>query len=102
MNDPRNRDPLGGGPPRGGPGGRPPSSARVWLILIVALIIFDLFFYASIMSPNGTGQQPQLTIPYTTLVDQVRHNNLATAAISSTSAGGDFRKAYVQNGTSYP
>src|SRR5919201_3964178 len=102
MNDPRNRDPVGGRPPRGGPGGRPPSSARVWLILIVALIIFDLFFYASIMSSNSTGQQPQVTIPYTTFVDQVRHNNVANSAISSTAASGDFKKAYVQNGTSYP
>src|ERR687885_549611 len=102
MNDPRQRDPVGSQPPRGGPGGRPPSSARVWLILIVALIIFDLFFYASIMPTNRSGQQPQVTIPYTTFVDQVRHNNVANAAISSSSASGDFKKPYVQNGTSYP
>src|SRR5919197_6183482 len=102
MNDPRNRDPVGGRPPDPPRGGRPPSSARVWLILIVALIIFDLFFYASIMPTNRTGQQPQVTIPYTTFVDQVRRNNVANAAISSTSAKGGFKKPYVQNGTSYP
>src|SRR5947209_20496429 len=102
MNEPRQRDPVGGRPPRGGPGGRPPSSARIWLLLIVALIIFDLFFYASIMPTNRTGQRPRITIPYTTFVDQVRHNNVANAAISSTSASGDFKKPYVQNGTSYP
>src|SRR5919108_6514423 len=102
MNDPRHRDPVGGRPPGPPRGGRPPSSARAWLILIVALIIFELFFYASIMSPNGTGQQPQVTIPYTTFVDQVRHNNVANAAISSTSASGDFKKPYAQNGTGYP
>src|SRR5947209_9002925 len=102
MNEPRQRDPVGGRPPRGGPGGRPPSSARLWLILIVALIIFDLFFYTSIMPTNGTAQQPRVTIPYTTFVDQVGHNNVANAAISSTSASGDFKKPYVQNATSYP
>src|SRR5436305_355176 len=102
MNDPRNRDPVGGRPPRGGPGGRPPSSARVWLLLIVAMIIFDLFFYASIMPANRAGQQPRVTIPYTTFVDQVRHNNVANAAITSTSASGDFKKPYAQNSTSYP
>src|SRR5437764_368088 len=102
MNEPRQRDPVGGRPPRGGPGGRPPSSARIWLILIVALIIFDLFFYASIMPTNRTGQQPRVTIPYTTFVDQARHNNVANAAISSTSASGDFKKPYVQKGTNYP
>src|SRR5438876_8059514 len=107
MNDPRNRDPVGGGPsrgglPRGGPGGRPPGFPRAWLLLIVALIIFDLFFYASIMPTNGTGQQPRVTISYTTFVDQVRHNNVANAAISTASASGDFKKPYVQNATSYP
>src|SRR5919108_1434429 len=102
MNDPRHRDPVGGRPPGPPRGGRPPSSARAWLILIVALIIFDLFFYTSIMPTNRTGQQPRVTIPYTTFVDQVRHNNVANAAISSTSARGDFKKPYVQNGTSYP
>src|SRR5205085_4589925 len=102
MNDPRYRDPLGGGPPRGGTGGRPPGLPRRWLIFIVALIIFDLFFYTSIVPTNGTGQQPQVTISYSTFVDQVRHNNVADAAISSTSASGDFKKPYVQNGTSYP
>src|SRR5919198_3617051 len=101
MNDPRNRDPVGSRPPGPPRGGRAPSSARAWLILIVALIIFDLFFYASIMPTKGTGQQPRVTIPYTTFVDQVRHNNVAVAAISSTSASGDFKKPYVQNGTSY-
>src|SRR5205807_4519456 len=101
MNDPRDRDPRGGGPPRGGPGGRPPGSPRRWLILLVALIIV-VFFSASLMPTNGTGQQPQVTISYSTFVDQVRHNNVADAAISSTSASGDFKKPYVQNGTSYP
>src|SRR5205823_12367219 len=101
MNEPRNRDPLGGGPPRGAPGGRPPSSPRLWLLLLVALIIFDLFFYASIMPTNGTKQQPRVTLSYTTFVDEVGHNNVANAAISNTSASGDFKKPYVQNAISY-
>src|SRR5256714_9717728 len=54
------------------------------------------------MATNGTGKQPRVTIPYTTFVDKARHNNVANAAISTTSASGDFKKPYVQNATSYP
>jgi cell division protease FtsH len=70
--------------------------------LIVALIIFDLFFYASIVPTNGAGQQPQVTISYSAFLDQVRHNNVANAAVSDTSASGDFKTPYVQKGTAYP
>jgi cell division protease FtsH len=42
------------------------------------------------------------TIPYSTFVGQITHNNIKTAAVSSTSVSGDFKRSYTgADGKSY-
>jgi cell division protease FtsH len=69
--------------------------------MLVVVILFDLIFYSGFFASRSTQQSAQVTIPYSAFVTQVNANNVKTAKISSTTASGDFRKPYTQNGKSY-
>jgi cell division protease FtsH len=96
MNDPHAGDPIRGVPADGnGPRNRPPRfriSGRVWLIWTIVVILIYLPYYLSLMPRNARGATT--TIPYSTFVGQITHNNIKTAAVSSTSVSGDFKRSY--------
>ena len=106
MNDPRNSNSMGGGPPThtNGPGARPPRprlSGRAKLILLALVILVNLLFYAPFL--RTTRQEPQISLPYSTFLAQVRAHNVTTAQLSPTTASGSFAKPYPDpaSGTRY-
>src|SRR5207248_7867133 len=70
--------------------------------MLVVVILFDLIFYSGFFASRSTPQSAQVTLTYSAFVTQVDANNVKTAKLSSTTASGDFRKPYTQNGKSYP
>jgi len=107
VNNPRNNDPLTGGPnstgPGSGPGGGPPRrriSGRVWLIITVVIVLLYLPYYATLL-PNNKGAD---NIAYSTFITQVNGGNIKNAHLSPTTATGDFKKPYkdAKDGKTYP
>jgi len=95
VNDPRNSDPLRGGPNSNGPGNQPPRrriSGRVWLIVTVVVVLLYLPYYLSLLPNNNKG--PVVTIPYSTFITQVNAGAVKSAHLSQTTANGDFKSAY--------
>ncbi len=99
MNNPRNSDPLRGGPNSNGngpgPGNQPPRrriSGRVWLIVTVVVVLLYLPYYLSLLPNNNKG--PVVTIPYSAFVSQVNAGNVKSARLSQTTANGDFKGSY--------
>ena len=89
MNDPRNSNSVGGGPHANGPGPRPPRprlSGRAKLILLGLVILVNLLFYAPFL--RTTRQEPQISLPYSTFLAQVRAHNVTTAQLSASTASG--------------
>ncbi len=74
-----------------------------WLMMIVVFLLFNLLFYLPLLT-QGTPPTPQITLPYSTVVAQVRANNVATAHLTSDTASGDFKKPYRDraSGKTYP
>ena len=104
MNDPRHSNSAGGGPHANGPGPRPPRprlSGRTRLILLALVILVNLLFYAPFL--RTTRQEPQISLPYSTFLAQVRAHNVTTAHLSATMASGAFAKPYPDpaSGTRY-
>jgi len=99
VNNPRNSDPLRGGPNSNGngpgPGNQPPRrrvSGRVWLIVTVVVVLLYLPYYLSLLPNNNKG--PVVTIPYSAFVSQVNAGNVKSARLSQTTANGDFKGSY--------
>jgi hypothetical protein len=95
VNDPRHSNSAGGGPHANGPGTRPPRprhSGRTRLVMLGLVILVTLVFYAPFLRP--TSQQPQISLPYSTFLAQVRAHNVKTALLSATMASGAFARPY--------
>jgi cell division protease FtsH len=104
VNDPRHSNSAGGGQHANGRGTRPPRprhSGRTRLILLALVILATLVFYTPFLRP--TSQQPQISLPYSTFLAQVRAHNVTTAHLSATMASGAFAKPYrdAASGTRY-
>src|SRR5438105_9330405 len=56
------------------------------------VILVTLLFYAPFLRP--TSQQPQISLPYSTFLAQVRAHNVTTAHLSATVASGAFARPY--------
>ena len=85
MNDPRHSNSVRGGPHANGPGTRPPRprfSGRTGLVMLALVILVNLVFNAPFLRP--TSQQPQISLPYSTFLAQVRAHNVTTAHLSAT------------------
>jgi len=82
--------------PSGTAGKRPPfrhMSGRTWLFTVVAVLLFDLLFYAPFMAGSNTSSQTSLS--YSAFLAQVRANNVSTATMATDSVSGNFKKPYV-------
>jgi cell division protease FtsH len=96
-----NNTPRGGSGPNlpGGPGQqqRPPRrrlSVRQWWIILGAVLLFNVIYYYAALGLSGSGTGLRLDASYTTLVAQVRANNVTTAQIAGTAVSGDFKRPY--------
>ncbi len=99
MPNPRRGHPIGqGGHPGGSPRRAPLFSGRTTLIYFVMVILFYVFFF---MSAGASKQSPPVSIPYSTFVNQVRANHVATAQVSDTTVSGAFTTPYHAQGTRY-
>jgi cell division protease FtsH len=100
VNDPRHNASGGGGPPANGSGPRRPRlrlSGRTRLILLVLVLLVNLLFYAPFLRP--TSQAPQISLPYSTFLAQVRTHNVTTVLLSPSTASGAFARPYLDPGS---
>jgi cell division protease FtsH len=69
---------------------------------MIGVLLFDVLIYGPFFARGGAATRVQpVSIPYSTFVSQVAHNNVKTAQISSDTASGDFKTAYKTDGQSY-
>jgi cell division protease FtsH len=81
------------GPRNQGPGkSNRPNMPRIpswlWLVILLGLVVWNLFA----LQPSS---QPEVTIPYTTFISQVKAGNVSSVKISSSSITGTFVKPVV-------
>jgi cell division protease FtsH len=60
----------------------------LWLVILLGLVVWNLFA----LQPSS---QPEVTIPYTTFISQVKAGNVSSVKISSSSITGTFVKPVV-------
>jgi hypothetical protein len=67
-------------------------SGRTRLILLVLVLLVTLMFYAPFLHP--TSQAPQIGVPYSTFLAQIRAHHVATVLLSPRTASGAFATPY--------
>ena len=67
---------------------------RGWLVWLIVLFLVNLVFYGPLVGQVSTSSSPTINLPYSTFLDQVQTGNIKTANVTSTTASGDFGKAY--------
>ncbi len=100
MDDPRQRTSPGGGPPANDPGPRPPRarlSGPTRLILLILVLLVNVLFYAPFLRP--TSRAPQISLPYSSFLAQVRTHHVATVLLSPSTASGAFAGPYLDPGS---
>ena len=69
--------------------------------MLAVLLVNVLVYGPLLLRRHALPQGLQATIPYSTFVSQVDHNNVTTAQIASDTASGAFKAAYRAGGHSY-
>lgn len=96
-----------GGPPDSSGSGKTPAPPRMspnsWLTMIIVFALFNLIFYLPLLLQRSPST-PQVSVPYSTFIAQVRANNVATAHLVSDAVSGAFKKPYTDPATkkAYP
>jgi cell division protease FtsH len=83
---------------------KPLLSGRTWWLILAAMLVFNLIFYYADLGMNRAAEKPQVTLPYSAFVSQVRAGNVTAAHIDGDTISGDFKRPYRESkgGTAYP
>jgi cell division protease FtsH len=79
QNQNQNRDNPQGTPPR-------PKFSWIWWVILLALLVWNLLVFL----PQGT---PEVTLPYSSFIDQVEKGNVASVTITGSTITGTFNTA---------
>jgi cell division protease FtsH len=99
--------------PNGGPGGSAPQGTspnrRIpWLRWLIFILVINLIFYAPLLFSSLSGQQPTITLSYTSFLQQVQQVNVKDVTLTGNAVSGDFKTPLKQQQsgtsttTSYP
>src|SRR5207244_1519575 len=82
--------------PNGRPGGSAPQGTspnrRVsWLRWLIFIVLINLIFYAPLIFGGLSGQQPTITLSYTSFLQQVQQGNVKDVTLTGNSVSGDFK-----------
>jgi cell division protease FtsH len=95
-----------GQPGGSAPQGTPSSRRRFWLELLIFFIVINLVFYLPLLFSALSGQQPTISLSYTSFLQQVQQGNVKDVTLTGNAVSGDFKAPIQQqqNGTttSYP
>ncbi len=87
---------------------KPFLSGRMWWLILAAMLVFNLIFYYTDLGMNKSVASPQVTLPYSAFVTQVRADNVTTAHLDGDTITGDFKHPYKESskessgGKTYP
>ncbi len=95
------------GQPDGSAPQRSPSSRRrFWLQWLIFFIVINLLFYAPLLFSALSGQQPTISLSYTSFLQQVQQGNVKDVTLTGNAVSGDFKSPLKQQQsgttTSYP
>ena len=80
-----------GRPGGSAPQGTPPSRRNFWLQLLIYIIIINLIFYLPLLFSALSGQQPSISLSYTSFLQQVELRNVKDVTLTGNSVSGDFK-----------
>lgn len=88
------------------PQGTPSSRRRFWLQWLIFFLVINLLFYLPLLIGAVGGQQPTISLSYTSFLQQVQNDNVKDVTLTGNAISGDFKTAVrqTQSGTttSYP
>jgi cell division protease FtsH len=95
-----------GQPGGSAPQGTPPRRRISWLQWLIYLVIINLLFYAPLIFGGLGGQQPTISLSYTSFLQQVQQGNVKDVTLTGNAVSGDFKTPLrqTQSGTTttYP
>ncbi len=97
-----------GQPGGSAPQGTPSSRRRFWLQWLIFFIVINLLFYLPLLFSSLGGQQPTISLSYTSFLQQVQQGNVKDVTLTGNSVSGDFKTPIQQQQsgtstkTSYP
>jgi cell division protease FtsH len=95
-----------GQPGGSAPQGTPPRRRISWLQWLIYIVIINLLFYLPLLFGSLGGQQPTISLSYTSFLQQVQQGNVKDVTLTGFSVSGDFKTPLNQTSsgttTSYP
>ncbi len=86
-----NRSPGGSAPQ-----GTSPNRRISWLRWLIFIIVINLLFYAPLLFGSLSGQQPTITLSYTSFLQQVQQGNVKDVTLTGHAISGDFKTPFHQ------
>src|SRR5579883_1347301 len=71
--------------------GTPPDKRRFWLQWLIFIIIINLVFYLPLLLSSLAGQQPTISLSYTSFLQQVQQGNVKDVTLTGNTVSGDFK-----------
>ena len=103
-----NSDGSQGQPGGSAPQGTPQNRRRFWLQWLIFFIVINLLFYLPLLFSSLGGQQPTISLSYTSFLQQVQQGNVKDVTLTGNNVSGDFKTPLKQQQsgtsttTSYP
>src|ERR1700693_660762 len=80
-----------GQPGGSAPQGTPSSRRRFWLQWLIFFIVINLLFYLPLLFSSLSGQQPTISLSYTSFLQQVQQGNVKDVTLTGNAVSGDFK-----------